>query len=313
MIKAQLSELLTNYGEITAIIFDGWNAGWSRITYDQVPFREIYDHIKTHQPNCLVADHNAGQYPGSALCYTDIKQYEQHAGQKISTDSTIPSESGTTLQSQWFWKESYPTEELKPAQTIVNDWLIPFNRQHCNLLLNVAPNRDGRFDPNAVERLAEVGRIWQNRTPAPKLAPSVGITTPNLAFARPSLASRNTEGIGPDLANDNSYRTYWIADGNETSGWLEIAFDHPTTFNTVSVVEPRFDKEYGADSRIVSYSIECWQAGQWKAIVHGKAPLVFQLNRFQPVTVERVRLTVQGSSKPPGVAEFGIYNEPIRL
>ena len=76
LIKAQLSELLTNYGEITAIIFDGWNAGWSRITYDQVPFREIYDHVKRHQPNCLVVDHNAGQYPGSALCYTDVKQYE---------------------------------------------------------------------------------------------------------------------------------------------------------------------------------------------------------------------------------------------
>ncbi len=311
LIKAQLSELLTNYGEITAIIFDGWNAGWSRITYDQVPFREIYDYVKRHQPNCLVVDHNAGQYPGSALCYTDVKQYEQHAGQKISTDSVIPSQSGTTLQSEWFWKQSYPTEQLKSADTIVNDWLIPFNRQHCNLLINVAPNRDGRFDQNAVERLAEVGRTWKDRIPAPKLAPSVSITTPNLAFARPSFASRNTEGIGPDLANDNSYSTYWIADDNETSGWIEIAFDRPTKFNTVSIVEPRFDNEYGAASRITSYSVESWQNNQWNTIASGKTPLVFQLDRFQPVTAERVRLSINGSAKPPGIAEFGIYNEPI--
>jgi alpha-L-fucosidase len=310
MIKAQLSELLTGYGEITAIVFDGWNAGWSRITYDQIPFREIYDHIKSHQPNCLVTDHNAGQYPGSALCYTDIKQYEQHAGQKIASDSIIPSESGTTLQSQWFWKQSYPTEQLKSAETIVNDWLVPFNRQHCNLLLNVAPNREGRFDQNAVDRLAEVGRIWKDRAPAPKLALSIGITTPNLAFARPSFSSRNTEGIGPDLANDNSYRTYWIADDNETSGWIEIAFDRLTAFNTVSIVEPRFNKDYGIESRIASYSVECWQNKRWNKIAGGNSPLVFQLNRFRPVTAERVRLVVQGFAKPPGVAEFGIYNEP---
>ncbi|GGG71476.1 alpha-L-fucosidase [Edaphobacter dinghuensis] len=313
LIKTQLSELLTNYGEITAIIIDGWNAGWSRITYDQVPFREIYDHIKSHQPNCLVADHNAGQYPGSALCYTDIKQYEQHAGQKIASDSIIPSESGTTLQSEWFWKESYPTEPLKSAETIVNDWLIPFNRQHCNLLINVAPNRDGRFDQNTVDRLAEVGHLWKDRAPAPKLAPSVSITTPNLAFARPSFASRNTEGIGPDLANDNSYRTYWIADDNETSGWIEIAFGQPTRFNTVSIVEPRFDKEYGTDSRIASYSVEAWQNNQWTPIASGKTPLAFQLERFQPVTAERVRLTIKGTTKPPGITEFGIYNEPVGL
>jgi len=51
MIKAQLTELLTNYGEITALIIDGWDAPWSRISYDDVPFEEIYTLVKSLQPN----------------------------------------------------------------------------------------------------------------------------------------------------------------------------------------------------------------------------------------------------------------------
>lgn len=39
MIKEQLRELLTNYGEITALIIDGWDAPWSRISYDDVPLK----------------------------------------------------------------------------------------------------------------------------------------------------------------------------------------------------------------------------------------------------------------------------------
>src|SRR5260370_20871023 len=128
-------------------------------------FRTIYDHVKRLQPNCLVADHNAGQFPGAALYYSDIKQYEQHAGQKIPADSLIPSQSGTTLQSDWFWKLDYPTQELKPSRQIVEERLTPFNQGHCNLILTVAPNRDCRFDQNAVQRLGEIVTLPTNPRP----------------------------------------------------------------------------------------------------------------------------------------------------
>src|SRR5579863_134481 len=77
LIKDQLRELLTNYGEVTALIIDGWNASWSRISYDEVPFTEIYEHVKKLQPDCLVSDYNQGSFPAPVLYYTDIKQYEQ--------------------------------------------------------------------------------------------------------------------------------------------------------------------------------------------------------------------------------------------
>jgi alpha-L-fucosidase len=310
MIKAQLTELLTNYGEITMMIFDGWNASWTRLYYDQLPFRTIYDHVKRLQPNCLVADHNAGQFPGAALYYSDIKQYEQHAGQKIPADSLIPSQSGTTLQSDWFWKLDYPTQELKPSRQIVEEWLTPFNQGHCNLILNVAPNRDGRFDQNAVERLGEIGKLWANPGPAPKLSPSIEVTTPNLAFAQPSFASSSADTSGPDLANDNIFRTYWIPDEGQTSGWLEVVFGRPVSFNTVSIVEPRYSAQYGPEGRIEKYRVQRWHDSAWIDILSGNAPATFQLHQFKRVTSERVRLIIAGSAKSPGVAEFGVYDEP---
>ena len=94
-IKRQLTELLTNYGDISILVIDGWDAWWSRISYEDVPFEEIYNYIKSLQPNCLIAEHNAGKYPDSELFYTDIKHYEQNAGQLISKETNnLPAASG---------------------------------------------------------------------------------------------------------------------------------------------------------------------------------------------------------------------------
>ena len=87
LIKNQLKELLTNYGPISALIIDGWDAPWSRISYEEVPFDDIYHFIKQLQPNCLVMDLNSAKYPQDALFYTDIKSFEQNAGQHISKDT----------------------------------------------------------------------------------------------------------------------------------------------------------------------------------------------------------------------------------
>ncbi|HEX4019575.1 MAG TPA: alpha-L-fucosidase [Acidobacteriaceae bacterium] len=308
MIKAQLTELLSNYGEITMIIFDGWNAGWSRIGYDQIPFQEIYDHVKSLQPNCLVTDHNAGRFPVPILYYTDVKEYEQHAGQKIPSDSLVPSQSGTTLQSEWFWKRDYPTQQLRPAHQVVDDWLVPFNQQHCNLILNVAPNPEGRFDPNAVDRLAEIGRLWKNPGPAPRLSPSIQILTPNLAFAQPSYDSSGLDGVGPDLANDNNFSTDWRCDVGQTSGWIEIDFPHATRFNTATLIAP-LSADYGAQSRVEAYRLQYWDSAAWVDIATGQNLGSFKIHRFPSITAKRVRITLNGSKESPGIAEFGIYNE----
>ena len=157
-IKAQLKELLTNYGDITALIIDGWDAPWSRISYDEISFPEIYDYVKSLQPNCLLMDLNAAKYPREALFYTDIKSYEQGAGQKISTsENRLPALACLSIQRTWFWKESMPTDRLKDVRWLVEENIRPYNEAYCNFILNVAPNREGRMDDNAVEALRRIG------------------------------------------------------------------------------------------------------------------------------------------------------------
>ena len=310
-VKAQLTELLTNYGEITALVIDGWNAAWSRLNYEEMPFLEIYNHVKQLQPNCLMSDYNQGRFPAPALYYTDVKQYEQHAGQTIPAGSEVPSQSATTLQSDWFWKLEYPRQELRSAKQIVEEWLIPFNARHCNLILNVAPNREGRFDQNAVDRLAEIGQLWRDRVPAPRLTPALQIISSNLASGRPSYASSSADTSGPDLANDDRPWTYWQCDDGQTSGWIEIDLGKPTSFNTIAVLEPTYVGDYGTESRIASYRVQAWSGGKWNEALAGESTTMM-MYRVNQTSADRVRLSVRGRGKPPGIAEFGLYAEPER-
>ena len=129
MIKEQIRELLTNYGEISALIIDGWDAPWSRISYDEIPFEDIYRLVKSLQPDCLVMDLNAAKYPAEALFYTDIKSYEQGAGQHISKESNrLPALSCLPLQANWFWKESFPSTAVKNPESMVNENIIPMGK-----------------------------------------------------------------------------------------------------------------------------------------------------------------------------------------
>ena len=114
MIKAQLTELLTKYGKIDALIIDGWDAPWSRISYDDVPFEELYRLIKSIQPNCLVMDLNAAKYPSEALFYTDIKSYEQGAGQHISKENNkLPHFLVFRYSKIGFGNHNFPIRRLK--------------------------------------------------------------------------------------------------------------------------------------------------------------------------------------------------------
>jgi len=69
LVREQLTELLTGYGDITALIIDGWDAPWSRISYDDIPFEDIYLLVKKLQPNCLLMDLNAAKYPSEGMFY----------------------------------------------------------------------------------------------------------------------------------------------------------------------------------------------------------------------------------------------------
>jgi hypothetical protein len=155
LIKAQLTELLTGYGEIFLINFDGWGNVWheSPSFYD-ISYNEIYDLVKSLQPNCIIANHCRIRR------VSDVPQIELRAGMNLLTNANWPSIGGDTLQDRWFWYSHYPKSPLKSVSWVIEENLKPLNNRNGVFILNCAPNRDGLMDDNVVLRLAEIGAAW---------------------------------------------------------------------------------------------------------------------------------------------------------
>jgi alpha-L-fucosidase len=305
MIKDQLTELLTGYGEITALIIDGWDAPWSRISYDDVPFEDIYYLVKSLQPNCLLMDLNAAKYPAEALFYTDIKSYEQGAGQHISKEGNkLPALSCLPINKNWFWKKHFPSIPVKSPAEMVNNNIIPFNKVHCNFILNVAPNRDGLIDENAVAALKEIGRLWKNEGASPEIpAAPAPIISSNIAKFKPSRSSWGYDMNIMDFANDDRFTTSWQSNPAVKTPWYEVDLGRELPFNAVAVTEG------GQEARIQKYHVEYMENNVWKPLVNEAADGRVKIHRFERVWGNKVRITIDASREAPAIAEFGVYNE----
>lgn len=288
MVKNQLRELLTNYGRITAIIIDGWDAPWSRISYDDIPFEEIYTLIKSMQPDCLIMDLNAAKYPTDALFYTDIKSYEQGAGQKIDKEeNTLPALSCYPIQKNWFWKTSYPGTPVKDAAMLVNDNIVPMGKANCNFILNVAPNRDGLMDDNAVQALKQIGKLWRKAEPgtAEKAAKAIDpnyavnserfsetpvpVTASNLAKGCRAESTWSYDMEISDFVNDDDFTSAWVANAKfEGEPWIEVFLNKEQPVNMITMTE-----ESGSEIR--KYRVSYRQNGSWKelATVYTEPPV----------------------------------------
>lgn len=310
LIKDQLTELFSGYGEVDILITDGWNAPWSRITYEEVPFHEIYEHVKSLQPNCLICDLNASQYPAGGLYYSDVKAFEQNAGQKVPEGSDVPALSCVTLTDGWFWKLRDANGPLKEVPTVVHEWLEPLNRRQCNMILNAPPTREGRLSPNVVSRLEEIGKAWKHTGPVAKLSEHVVITTPNLATGKPIHASSYPDTVGPDQANDGDFRSSWYMDEGQTSGWLEVDLKKQESFNTVSFVEPVSQWDDYPESHIRNYRFEYLKGEHWIRLTGGDIPAQTTIHRVPRVSAQKVRLLIEASQQMPHIAEIGVYDEP---
>ena len=303
LVKFQITELLTNYGEITALIIDGWDAPWSRISYDDIPFEEIYRLVKSLQPNCLLMDLNAAKYPPEVLFYTDIKSYEQGAGQHIEKEANqLPALSCLPLNKNWFWKTTFPRDPVKDPAKLVNDNIIPLNNAHCNFILNVAPNSDGLIDDNALEALKAIGKMWKNGGPMSKLvANDVPIVSSNLAKGRPANSSWSDDMMIMDFANDDDFETAWNSNPTVRKPWLEIDLGKEMPFNMISL--------YETERRINTFRVLYLDKGKWKTIVSSESKGRANVQRFDTVWGSRVRIEIDEFSSPPMIAEFGVYNE----
>lgn len=153
----QLREILTNYGPVRCIWFDGW---WDHDS-DPTPFDWHFDQpyklIHSLQPSCLVANnHHQVPFEGE-----DIQVFEQDlpgensyglSGQKISH---LPLETCLTMNDSWGY--DITDKDYKSADYLIRK-LVTAAGKDANLLLNVGPRPDGELPVEAVERLHQIGQ-----------------------------------------------------------------------------------------------------------------------------------------------------------
>lgn len=304
LIKGQLKELLTNYGAISAIIIDGWDAPWSRISYEEIPFDDIYHFIKQLQPNCLVMDLNSAKYPQDALFYTDIKSFEQNAGQHISKDTNrMPALSCLPLNASWFWKTDFPKTEVKSPEWIVNENLIPFNKAYCTFILNVSPNTDGLVDDNACKALKEIGRLWKGREGGEMLLGDYErpITAENIAKHRPAKSSWSDDSFIMDFGNDDNFSSAWHSNKRVEEPWYEVELDRTRPFNMISLVDN--------NESFSSYRLYYEKDGVWHEIPLQVKSGKVKVHRFDEVWGNKVKVVFKKNGEKMYLSELGVYHE----
>lgn len=160
--KAQLTELLTNYGKIDGIWFDGH---WDQLDNDvdkTLPskvnwhYDEIYKLIHTLQPQCLISNnHHLSPIPGE-----DFQAFEKDlpggntsgfGGQSVSR---LPLETCETMNDSWGF--NITDKKYKSTKDLVH-YLVKAASLNANFLLNVGPMPDGTIQPEFVGTLKEIG------------------------------------------------------------------------------------------------------------------------------------------------------------
>ena len=167
LIKGQITELLTNYGEIPFLIVDGWNAPWGGPSYEMLPFEELDSLVKSLQPNCMLM--NIGCSEG--LAGTDMVFYENAAGQEVDTSFEGPGVSCNKLTKTWFWRDTDPTAELTSAEWAIEKMKTYFP-MNVNFMLNLSPNLQGQLDENLMEQFQKIGELVEFPKTLEKLPPN---------------------------------------------------------------------------------------------------------------------------------------------
>jgi alpha-L-fucosidase len=155
---AQLTELLTGYGDIAGIWFDGmWDkpkAEWR--------LRKTYDLIHKLQPAALVgSNHHVTPYPGEdfQMFEKDLPGHNTAGFNEASVDTSLPLETCDTINGAWGYNAT--DRRFKSTKQLIH-FLVRSAGYNANFLLNVGPMPNGKIQPEFVKRLDEISE-WMNR------------------------------------------------------------------------------------------------------------------------------------------------------
>jgi alpha-L-fucosidase len=317
----QLYELLTEYGPIGEVWFDGANPDPSvHETYDYAAW---FDLIRKLQPSAIIFGKGPdGRWVGNEggvgrttewsviplptapgkFNWPDMRDSDLGSRAKLKPGSHLwwyPAEVNTTIlqNSQWFWARN---KHPRTVTQLVDIFYTSIGR-NGNLILNLSPDKRGLVPDNQLDALNRTADII-NETFATDLAAGGKVT-----------ADTSNVTNSPSLAFDGNLDTWWEAAPGQTNGTVTLTLPKPVTFDVVSLQEAVDHR----GQRIESFVIETWDGSAWTAPEHVSSDELttvghHRLIRFKsPVTTDQVRVHITGSRLEPTLAEVGLFKQSV--
>ena len=318
--RNQLKELLTNYGEIFEVWFDGANGGdgyyGGANEFRKVDKKSYYDWentvniVRDLQPNAVIFS-DAGpdiRWVGNEKGYANQTTWSPilkdslypgmlnfnkfSAGQENGTH-WIPTETDVSIRPGWY----YHPEQDNQVKSLTKLREIYYSSigKNSSLLLNIPVDKRGIIHENDEKQLIklknQIDKDFKTNLILNKKSKS------NPFF----IIKNNSSNI-----NDGDNKTYWSPNKNPSNWSINFTLDNKIKFNTVLIRE-----NIPLGQRVISFKIEINNKGKWKKIKEGSTIGNKRILTFPPIETNNIRLTVLESKASPQISEFEIYNTAI--
>jgi alpha-L-fucosidase len=319
----QLYELLTEYGPVHEVWFDGANPDPSvQQSYDYAAW---YDLIRQLQPGAVIMGKGPDvRWVGSESGYGRTTEWSvvplpmapgqftwpDWQGGDLGSRAQLkpgshlwwyPAETNVTIlgNGAWFWARS---KRPRPVTQLVDIYYSSIGR-NGNLILNLSPDNRGLVPDDQVATLGQVAEIVRNTFAR------------NLAAGAKVSAEQAAPKHGAASVVDGKLDTWWEAPAGSTSGSLTLRLPRPVSFDVVSLQEAVDQRS----QRIEGFAIETWNGSGWEPArpIASDALTTVGHRRLirlaSPVTTDRVRLRITGSRLEPTLAEVGLFKQSVDL
>lgn len=319
--RNQLKELLTNYGEIFEVWFDGANGGWGYYggarEDRKIDRKTFYDWdntiqlIRQLQPNAIIWNECGpdirwcGNEHGS-IGETNWSLFDAHEYAPGTADSKVlrvgresdpdwvPGEVNVSVRPGWFY-HAYEDAKVKTLPQLLEIYYNSIGR-NGTWLLNFPIDRRGMIhenDEKAVLDLAStIKEIFANN-----LAENAKIEA--------SHVRGNSRRFSASRVVDGKKSSYWSTDDSIRTASLTLDFGEPISFNRILL------QEYiRLGQRVRAFTIEANINGEWKEMARETTIGYKRILRLPTVKATQIRFTVTDSKACPVISNIAVYNAP---
>ncbi|MCC7490793.1 MAG: alpha-L-fucosidase [Fimbriimonadaceae bacterium] len=278
----QLTELLTQYGTVDEVWFDGAcgeGPNGKRQVYD---WERYYATIRRLAPRALIA------IMGPDVRWVGNESGVARPGEASARgDQWSPAECDVSIRPGWFYHAAQDGQ-VKSLDHLLDIYFKSVGRNSV-LLLNVPPDRRGLFADPDVERLREFGAAVR------------------AIRERSVLAGATISGPAPGTAAllDGDLDTFWAAPDGSTSATLELDLGAPREFNVVGLSEAI---AYG--ERVQRYAVEVQRDGQWELLARGTVIGSRNLHAVPRQRAQRLRWRIEAAKAAPVLAGLELADAP---